>query len=168
MLGKAKACSEWGGGLQLLARQCHSILIGELKVWGTSETTAQDCQVWTFILKDDFAQGTESIQWMKWEVNYKRTGQLHLSKLALSNYIYNPRCQNHPWHFVRILRWSGSTQTKTCFVTFITKLKIEYHMFPSFPFVSSPWRNCHKIGGHHSIENTEYKYPYFCNIFKKL
>ena len=25
-------------------------------------------------------------------------------------------------------------------------------MFPFFPFVSSPWRNCPKIEGHHSIE----------------
>ena len=52
-------------------------------------------------------------------------------------------------------------------------------MFPFFPFVSSPWRNCPKIEGHHSIELlylnfsemlfnikwAEFKYPYFCNIF---
>ena len=93
--------------------------------------------------------------------------------------IYNPRCQKYPRHFVRILRWSGATQTKTCFVTFVTKLKIEDHMFPFFPFVSSPWWNCPKIEGHHSIEMlhlnlskmllnikwAEFKYPYFCNIF---
>ena len=34
-----------------------------------------------------------------------------------------------------------------------------------FPFVSSPWQNCHKIEGHQSIENTEFKCPHFCNIF---
>ena len=33
-----------------------------------------------------------------------------------------------------------------------------------FSFVSSLWRNCHKIEGHHSIENTEFKYPYFFEI----
>ena len=28
--------------------------------------------------------------------------------------------------------------------------KIEDHMFPFFPFVSSPWRKCPKIEGHNS------------------
>ena len=50
----------------------------------------------------------------------------------------NPRCQKYPRHFVRILRWSGATQTKTSFVTFATQLKMEAHVFPFFPFVSSP------------------------------
>ena len=86
----------------------------------------------------------------------------------LSNYIYNPLCQKYPRHFVRIFWWFGAIQIKTCFVTFVTKLKMEDHMFPFFPFVSSPWRNCHKIEGHHSIENIAFKYPYFCNIFLRL
>ena len=70
-----------------------------------------------------------------------------------SNYIHNLRCQKHLRPFVGILHWSGVTQTITCFVTFvITKLKVEDHMYPFFPFVSSPWRNCPKIESHHSIE----------------
>ena len=69
-----------------------------------------------------------------------------------------------PRHFVPILRWISATQTKTCFLTFVTKLKIEDHMFPFFPFLSSLWRNCHKIEGHHSIENTEFIYSYFFEI----
>ena len=48
------------------------------------------------------------------------------------NYIYNLRCQKCPRHFVPILRWSGKTPNKTCFVTFVTKLKMEDHMFPFF------------------------------------
>ena len=75
----------------------------------------------------------------------------------------------------------GATQTKTCFVTFVTKLKMEDHMFPFFPFVSSPWRNCPKIEGHHSIEMlhlnlfemlfcmckcAEFNCPYFCKFFE--
>ena len=100
----------------------------------------------------------------------------------LSNYIYNRRCQKYPRHFVRILRWSGTTQTKACFLTFVTKLKIEDHMFPFFPYVSSPSRNCPKVEGLHSTEMlhlnisemlfnikwAELKYPNFCNIFLKL
>ena len=104
---------------------------------------------------------------------------LPVSILKRSNYVYNLRCQKYPRHFVRILRWIGAIQTKTCLVTFVNKLKMEDHMFPFFPFASSPWRNCSKIEGHHSIEMLHlnfsamlfnikwglFKYQYFCNMF---
>ena len=90
--------------------------------------------------------------------------------------IYNLRCQKYPRHFVRILRWSGATQSKPSFVTFVNQLKMGDHMFTFFPFVSSPWRNHPKCEGHHSIEmlhlnrsemlfnRNEFKNPYFLKL----
>ena len=52
----------------------------------------------------------------------------------------------------QLLRKLGGPNSLGHTVTFVTKLKIEDHMFPFFPFVSSPWRNCPKIEGLHSIE----------------
>ena len=48
------------------------------------------------------------------------------------------------------LKWCDTDQTIVC--NFCYPTQMEDHMFPFFPFVSSPWRNHPKREGHHSIE----------------
>ena len=72
-----------------------------------------------------------------------------LTLFSYLNYFYNPRCLKYLRHFVPILHWNGSTQTKTSFATFVTLLNRSNNTFCFFWFMPSPLRKRSKREGHH-------------------